>query len=245
MLSIPSVEWIWLLMFEKLFASFLLRWEKLLSDSNQRRQRLLRAQEQYREVEDLFLLFAKKASAFNSWFENAEEDLTDPVRCNSVEEIRVSHSPFLGSISYMVMCLSSKYQVSACTTRSLGHKLWWRPQPCLVLVLYWPETSASLGMGGKRMVCWSKLLTKSSKSHKMVMVPFNFIYCYFFLCTFNFILFLSFSGFERSSWCLHCFTQQCPEWSETTGCIGQTNQELQCHIKPVSEVYSKCSHCAL
>lgn len=42
------------------------------------------------KVEDLFLLFAKKASAFNSWFENAEEDLTDPVRCNSVEEIRVS-----------------------------------------------------------------------------------------------------------------------------------------------------------
>ena len=41
------------------------------------------------QVEDLFLLFAKKASAFNSWFENAEEDLTDPVRCNSIEEIRV------------------------------------------------------------------------------------------------------------------------------------------------------------
>lgn len=34
-------------------------------------------------------MFAKKASAFNSWFENAEEDLTDPVRCNSIEEIRV------------------------------------------------------------------------------------------------------------------------------------------------------------
>ena len=44
---------------------------------------------QYREVEDLYLMFAKKASTFNSWFENAEEDLTDPVRCNSVEEIRV------------------------------------------------------------------------------------------------------------------------------------------------------------
>ena len=40
-------------------------------------------------VEDLFLLFAKKASEFNSWFENAEEDLTDPVRCNSVEQIKV------------------------------------------------------------------------------------------------------------------------------------------------------------
>ena len=124
--------------FVKLFALFLFRWEKLLSDSNQRRQRLLRAQEQYREVEDLFLLFAKKASAFNSWFENAEEDLTDPVRCNSVEEIRVSHSPFLGSLSWLVMLFSNKYQVSACTPKSLGHKYWWRPE------LYWVFWCATL-----------------------------------------------------------------------------------------------------
>ena len=65
------------------------RWQKLLSDSDARKQRLLRLQEQYRQVEDLYLTFAKKASTFNSWFENAEEDLTDPVRCNSIEEIKV------------------------------------------------------------------------------------------------------------------------------------------------------------
>lgn len=65
------------------------RWQRLLSGSEDRKQRLLRLQEQYRQVEDLYLCFAKKASAFNSWFENAEEDLTDPVRCNSVEEIQV------------------------------------------------------------------------------------------------------------------------------------------------------------
>ena len=41
-------------------------------------------------MEELFLNFAKKASAFNSWFENVEEDLTDSVRCNSVEEIKVT-----------------------------------------------------------------------------------------------------------------------------------------------------------
>jgi len=41
-------------------------------------------------VEELFLQFAKKASSFNSWLEDAEEDLTDSVRCNSMEEIRVS-----------------------------------------------------------------------------------------------------------------------------------------------------------
>lgn len=35
------------------------------------------------------MLFAKKASAFNSLLEDAEEDLTDPVRCNSLEEIKV------------------------------------------------------------------------------------------------------------------------------------------------------------
>uniref|UniRef100_A0A674EFG1 Spectrin alpha, non-erythrocytic 1 n=1 Tax=Salmo trutta TaxID=8032 RepID=A0A674EFG1_SALTR len=54
------------------------------------------------KVEDLFLTFAKKASAFNSWFENAEEDLTDPVRCNSLEEIRAlrdAHEAFRSSLS--------------------------------------------------------------------------------------------------------------------------------------------------
>lgn len=54
------------------------------------------------QVEDLFLTFAKKASAFNSWFENAEEDLTDPVRCNSLEEIRAlrdAHDAFRSSLS--------------------------------------------------------------------------------------------------------------------------------------------------
>ena len=45
-------------------------------------------------MEELYLQFARKASAFNSWMEGAEEDLTDPVRCNSLEEIRVNfHTP--------------------------------------------------------------------------------------------------------------------------------------------------------
>lgn len=73
------------------------RWQKLLGDSNDRKQRLLRLQEQFKQIEELYLTFAKKASAFNSWFENAEEDLTDPVRCNSIEEIkalREAHAQF-------------------------------------------------------------------------------------------------------------------------------------------------------
>jgi len=80
------------------------RWQRLLSDADARKKRLLRLQEQYRQVEDLYLTFAKKASAFNSWFENAEEDLTDPVRCNSVEEIKVSLASLL---TYSVVIWSS------------------------------------------------------------------------------------------------------------------------------------------
>merc|ERR1711997_1276447 len=78
------------------------RWNKLVSDSNHRKQRLLQVQEQFRQIEELFLTFAKKASAFNSWFENAEEDMTDPVRCNSIEEIKSlkeAHAQFQASLT--------------------------------------------------------------------------------------------------------------------------------------------------
>jgi spectrin alpha len=73
------------------------RWNSLLDASESRKQRLLSMQDQFRQIEELYLTFAKKASAFNSWFENAEEDLTDPVRCNSIEEIRAlreAHAQF-------------------------------------------------------------------------------------------------------------------------------------------------------
>lgn len=82
---------------QKRHADVIARWQKLLSDSAARKQHLLRMQEQFRQIEELYLTFAKKASAFNSWFENAEEDLTDPVRCNSIEEIRAlrdAHAQF-------------------------------------------------------------------------------------------------------------------------------------------------------
>ena len=59
-----------------------IRWQRLQEDSEARKSRLLTIQEEFRQIEDLYLTFAKRASAFNSWFENAEEDLTDPVRCN-------------------------------------------------------------------------------------------------------------------------------------------------------------------
>ncbi|KAI1882449.1 hypothetical protein AGOR_G00250870 [Albula goreensis] len=83
-------------------AALISRWSQLLQNSAARKNKLLEAQQHYRKVEDLFLTFAKKASAFNSWFENAEEDLTDPVRCNSLEEIsalRQAHEAFRSSLS--------------------------------------------------------------------------------------------------------------------------------------------------
>ena len=95
------------------------RWQKLLADSEERKQTLLRLQEQYRNIEDLYLAFAKKASAFNSWFENAEEDLTDPVRCNSVEEIKVS-SIIRNIISNKGNCLNS----SSCNTCRTSQGAW-------------------------------------------------------------------------------------------------------------------------
>lgn len=55
------------------------RWNNLLGMAEARRHRLQAVEKQFQEIEDLYLFFAKKASAFNSWFENAEEDLTDPV----------------------------------------------------------------------------------------------------------------------------------------------------------------------
>uniref|UniRef100_A0A914M706 Spectrin alpha chain n=1 Tax=Meloidogyne incognita TaxID=6306 RepID=A0A914M706_MELIC len=71
---------------EKRHQSVITRWQQLLQNS----------------LAHLYLAFAKKASAFNSWFENAEEDLTDPVRCNSLEEIRAlreAHAEFQKSLT--------------------------------------------------------------------------------------------------------------------------------------------------
>ena len=88
-------------------ADVISRWNSLLGASEARKQRLLRMQDQFRQIEELYLTFAKKASAFNSWFENAEEDLTDPVRCNSIEEIRAlreAHAQFQVIKTFSITC---------------------------------------------------------------------------------------------------------------------------------------------
>merc|ERR1719411_1747095 len=102
----------------KKYEEVIARWQRLQSESNNRKARLLQVQDQFRQIEELFLTFAKKASAFNSWFENAEEDMTDPVRCNSVEEIkslRDAHRSFQDSLS----SASSDFQALAQLDRQI------------------------------------------------------------------------------------------------------------------------------
>ena len=53
-------------------------------------------------MEELYLQFARKASSFNSWLEDAAEDLTDPVRCSSLDEVkslRENHAQFQSSLA--------------------------------------------------------------------------------------------------------------------------------------------------
>ncbi|XP_029791714.1 spectrin alpha chain, erythrocytic 1 isoform X1 [Suricata suricatta] len=73
---------------EERHAALLQRWEELLEASAAHRQKLLEKQLPLKKAEELFMEFAHKASAFNHWCENAEEDLSEPVRCVSLNEIR-------------------------------------------------------------------------------------------------------------------------------------------------------------
>lgn len=46
--------------------------------------------------------FAHKASAFNHWCENAEEDLSEPVHCvslNAIRQLQKDHEAFLASLA--------------------------------------------------------------------------------------------------------------------------------------------------
>jgi spectrin alpha len=77
-------------------------WLKLRQASNARFKNLLEMKEKYKQIDDLYLKFAKNSSSFNSWFENAEEDLTDPVRCNSlveINELRCAHERFFETLN--------------------------------------------------------------------------------------------------------------------------------------------------
>ncbi|XP_045310794.1 spectrin alpha chain, erythrocytic 1 isoform X1 [Leopardus geoffroyi] len=73
---------------EERHAALLRRWGELLEASAAHRQNLLEKQLPLKKAEELFMEFAHKASAFNHWCENAKEDLSEPVHCVSLNEIR-------------------------------------------------------------------------------------------------------------------------------------------------------------
>ncbi|XP_027467817.2 spectrin alpha chain, erythrocytic 1 isoform X1 [Zalophus californianus] len=77
-------------------------WEQLLEASAAHREKLLEKQLPLQQAEELFMEFAHKASAFNHWCENTEEDLSEPVHCVSLNEIRQQqkdHRAFLASLA--------------------------------------------------------------------------------------------------------------------------------------------------
>ncbi|XP_004688413.1 PREDICTED: spectrin alpha chain, erythrocytic 1 isoform X1 [Condylura cristata] len=87
---------------EERHAALLRHWEQLLEASAAHRQKLLEKRLPLQKAEELFMEFANKASAFNNWCENAEEDLSEPVHCVSLNEIRQlqkDHEAFLASLA--------------------------------------------------------------------------------------------------------------------------------------------------
>uniref|UniRef100_A0A8C4L210 Spectrin alpha chain, erythrocytic 1 n=1 Tax=Equus asinus TaxID=9793 RepID=A0A8C4L210_EQUAS len=87
---------------EERHAALLRRWEQLLEACKAHRHKLLEKQLPLEEAEKLFMKFAEKASAFNNWCENAEENLSEPVHCVSLNEIRQlqkDHEVFLASLA--------------------------------------------------------------------------------------------------------------------------------------------------
>nr|XP_025842109.1 spectrin alpha chain, erythrocytic 1 isoform X2 [Vulpes vulpes] len=82
--------------------ALLRHWQQLLEASAAHRQNLLEKQLPLQKAEELFMEFAHKASVFNHWCENAEEDLSEPVHCVSLNEVRQlqkDHEAFLASLA--------------------------------------------------------------------------------------------------------------------------------------------------
>ncbi|XP_003795429.1 spectrin alpha chain, erythrocytic 1 [Otolemur garnettii] len=87
---------------EERHAALLERWGQLLEASAAHRQELLEKQTPLQKAEELFMEFAHKASAFNNWCENAEEDVSEPVHCvslNGIRQLQKDHEDFLASLA--------------------------------------------------------------------------------------------------------------------------------------------------
>uniref|UniRef100_A0A8C2VW96 Spectrin alpha chain, erythrocytic 1 n=1 Tax=Chinchilla lanigera TaxID=34839 RepID=A0A8C2VW96_CHILA len=86
---------------EERHASLLKHWEQLQEAAAAHRQKLQEKQLPLQQAEELFMEFAHKASTFNNWCENAEEDLSEPVHCGSLSEIRQQqkdHEAFMATM---------------------------------------------------------------------------------------------------------------------------------------------------
>ncbi|XP_063685310.1 spectrin alpha chain-like isoform X2 [Bolinopsis microptera] len=84
-------------------ADVLKRWNALFAESEARRKRLNTALAHFKEIEGIFQTFAEKASQFNGWYENAEEDLTDLIYTSNMDEckkLRVEHTAFVEALSH-------------------------------------------------------------------------------------------------------------------------------------------------
>jgi hypothetical protein len=64
-----------------------LDWDELKRLTKNRRDKLEQQKSNLRGFDELCIEFAKRAGAFNSWFENVEENLTDPITSGSVQEV--------------------------------------------------------------------------------------------------------------------------------------------------------------
>ncbi|XP_039706377.1 spectrin alpha chain, erythrocytic 1 [Pteropus medius] len=87
---------------EERYAALLRHWDQLLEASAAHKDKLLEKRLPLQKAEELFMEFAHKASAFNHWCENTEEDLSEPVHCVSLNEIRQlqkEHEAFLASLA--------------------------------------------------------------------------------------------------------------------------------------------------
>lgn len=71
------------------------QWDTFTTGVNARTEKLALEHQRHATLDEFLLMFAKKAGVFYNWLENAEEDLSDPVRVNSINEIQNLQSEYL------------------------------------------------------------------------------------------------------------------------------------------------------
>jgi spectrin alpha len=109
--SLPSASHIQLRTIQQRYNDIMRRWEKLQKDSDNHNTRLQRGLEQFKKVEELFHQFSMKASSFNTSLSNIEEDLSDAVRCNSLDEIQSLQSSYQQLQQQLTHCKNDLKQI--------------------------------------------------------------------------------------------------------------------------------------